>query len=132
MCNVIGRGVDYDSGPYYVMISAGDTTALLNVAINDDNLLELNEEFKLSIRESSLTGRVMLNGQDETTVNIEDDDGNRLIILCVSDNFIFKPGVLACSQCMPGFLELLLSVNVCMLVCLCVCLHVCVCLPPML
>ena len=27
----------------------------------------------------------------------------------------------------PGFLELLLPVNVCMCVCVCVCLHVCVC-----
>ena len=76
MCNVIGRGVDYDSGPYYVMISAGDTTASLNVAINDDNLLENDEEFKLSINKSSLNGRVMLGGLDETTVNIVDDDGN--------------------------------------------------------
>ena len=76
MCNVIGRGVDYDSGPYYVMISAGDTTASLNVAINDDDLLENDEEFKLSINKSSLTGHVMLGGLDETTVNIVDDDGN--------------------------------------------------------
>ena len=75
MCNVIGRGVDYDPGPYYVTISAGDITASLNVDINDDNLLENDEEFKLSINKSSLTGRVMLGSQDETTVNIEDDDG---------------------------------------------------------
>ena len=43
---------------------------------------------------------------------------------------VFKPGAPACSQCMPGFLELLLSANVCMRVCLRVC--VCVCLPPKL
>ena len=38
---------------------------------------------------------------------------------------IFKPGA-------PGFLELLLSANVCMLVCVCVCVFACVCPPPRL
>ena len=40
---------------------------------------------------------------------------------------IFKPGT---HQPAPGFLELLLSMNVCMRVCLCACVSVCVCLPP--
>ena len=41
--------------------------------------------------------------------------------------YIFKPGALAAGQCVPGFLELLLSANVCMHVCVCVC--VCVSTP---
>ena len=38
---------------------------------------------------------------------------------------IFKPGVPATGQSAPGFLELLLSVDVCMHVCVfaCVCVH---------
>ena len=75
MYNVIGGGVDYDSGTYPILISAGQTTASLNIAINDDNILEDNEEFKLSIRESSLTGRVMVGNPDEATVIIVDNDG---------------------------------------------------------
>ena len=75
MYNVIGGGVDYDSGTFSIMISAGQTTASLNIGINDDNILEDNEQFKLSIRESSLTGRVMVGNPDETTVIIVDNDG---------------------------------------------------------
>ena len=68
-------GVDYVSGPYSVVITAGQTIASLNIAINDDNVLEDNEEFKVSIRRLSPTGRVMLGNLDVTTVNIVDDDG---------------------------------------------------------
>ena len=68
-------GVDYVSGAYSVMITAGQTTASLNIPINDDNILEENEEFKVSIRRFSLTGRVLLGNPDVTTVIIVDDDG---------------------------------------------------------
>ena len=34
---------------------------------------------------------------------------------------------LACGRCTPDFLQLLLSVNVCMRVCMCVCVCLCVC-----
>ena len=43
--------------------------------MNDDNILEDNEEFKVSIRRFSPTGRVMLGNPDVTTVIIVDDDG---------------------------------------------------------
>ena len=75
MYNVIGGGVDYDSGTFSIMISAGQTTASFKIAINDDNILEDNEEFKLSFRESSLTGHVMVGNPDETTIIIMDNDG---------------------------------------------------------
>ena len=72
---MLGGGVDYVSGPYSVVITAGQTTAALNIAINDDNILEDNEEFKVSIRRFSLTGRALLGNPDVTTVNIVDNDG---------------------------------------------------------
>ena len=75
MYTVTGAGIDYDSGPYSIMIPTGQITASLSVGINDDNILEVNEEFKLSIRESSLTGRVILGNPDETTMIIADNDG---------------------------------------------------------
>ena len=73
---MIGRGVDYNSGPYSVMIITGETSASLNIAIIDDNILENQEQFTLSINKSSLTSNVMLGDHDETTVIIiMDDDG---------------------------------------------------------
>ena len=75
MYDITGAGIDYDSGPYPIMISAGQTTGVLNIGINDDNVLEDTERFSLSIRRSSLPTRVILSDPDETTVIIEDDDG---------------------------------------------------------
>ena len=70
-------GVDYVSGTYPVMITAGQTTASINIPVKDDNILEDDEEFKVSIRRFSLTGRVVLGDLDEATVVImDDDDGN--------------------------------------------------------
>ena len=72
---MIGRGVDYDSGPYSVMIPAGQTTASLSISIINDAVLENEEQFKLSVNKSSLTSHVMLGILDETAVNVIDDDG---------------------------------------------------------
>ena len=67
-----GGGVDYDSGPFDITFPAGETLAVFNVPINDDNIVEENENFTLSINSSSL-----LYGVDliQTTVTIFDDDG---------------------------------------------------------
>ena len=73
-------GVDYDSVENSVVITAGQTTASLNIPVKDDKILEDNEEFKVSIRRFSLIGRVVLGNPDEATVIIIDDDGNQCII----------------------------------------------------
>ena len=57
------------------MFPAGKTSASFNVAINDDNILEGNETFILTIAESSLKnqGFVFTTGAyDKTTVIIID------------------------------------------------------------
>ena len=73
--------MDYDSGPYSVMIPAGETTVSLSIAIINDNILENQEQFTLSINKSSLTSHVMLGNRGETTVIIiMDDDGIYYII----------------------------------------------------
>ena len=64
-----GGGVDYDSGPFKITIPAGETFAVFNVSINDDNITEENESFSLFIDPSSLPGSV-----DQATVNIVDND----------------------------------------------------------
>ena len=46
--------MDYNSGPYPVTIIAVQTTATFDVPINDDNILEGNENFMLTIHSSSL------------------------------------------------------------------------------
>ena len=46
--------VDYDSGPYSVMFTKGDTAAILCVNITDDQLLEEDEIFGLIIDAASL------------------------------------------------------------------------------
>ena len=66
--------MDYDSGPYSVMIPAGLTTASLNIAITDDNILERNENFDLFINTSLLPSQINAD-PDKATVTIVDDDG---------------------------------------------------------
>ena len=75
-CTVIGGGVDYSSGPYLVIIPAGQTAAFLYVTINDDNILEEDEKFNLTINSSSLPNNVVVGDRGQTTVTILDNDGN--------------------------------------------------------
>ena len=69
-----GGGVDYDSGPSDITFPAGETLAVFNVSINDDNIVEDNESFTLSIDLSSLPNGVTVINPNQTTVNIMDDD----------------------------------------------------------
>ena len=66
--------MDYTSGPYTVTIPAGSTTATFYVPINDDNILERNENFMLTIDEASLPTGVTRGTPGEATVTIVDDD----------------------------------------------------------
>ena len=72
--------MDYTSGPYTVTFSAGQTTATFDVPINDDNILEDNENFILTISPSSLPNNVTVSDPDEATVTIVDDDGKKTVI----------------------------------------------------
>ena len=50
------------------------TRASINVAIIDDNLVEGNESFTLSIASSSLPNNVTVGNLSQTTVTIVDND----------------------------------------------------------
>ena len=50
------------------------TRVSFDVNIMNDNLLELDETFKLRINSSSLPNRVIVNSPSETTVTIMDND----------------------------------------------------------
>ena len=93
----IGQGNDYTSGPYSVQFDAGEDRASFNVSINNDNILEGNEVFNLTVDASSLPGSVTVGDHGQATVTIVDDDGkceaiNALIRNCC--HAIFKPKAL--------------------------------------
>jgi len=71
--NVTGGGVDYDSGPYSVIFTAGVTRVSFDVPINDDNELENSEQFRLDIFRS-LPTNVNLGTPNTATVTISDDE----------------------------------------------------------
>ena len=71
-----GGGVDYYSGPYSGIIPAEEKVGFFSVSINDDNILEGNERFNLTINSSSLPDRVIVTNLNQATMIIEDDDGS--------------------------------------------------------
>ena len=73
--------MDYTSGPYTVTFPAGSTTATFNVPINDDNILEGDEDFMLTINSFSLPNGVTRDTPGEATVTIVDNDGKILLLL---------------------------------------------------
>ena len=75
LLSLIGGGVDYASGPYTVIIPAGERNASLNISINDDNIFEHDESFVLTINVSSLPSDVYIGDHNETIVTIMDNDG---------------------------------------------------------
>ena len=50
------------------------TRVSFDMIIMNDNLMEINETFKLRINSSSLPNRVIVNSPNETTVTIMDND----------------------------------------------------------
>jgi len=74
-CDITGRSIDYDSGPYTVTFLAGQTSVLFNISIIDDSILEGNEIFDLTIDASLLPSRVIVVSPHKATVTIVDNDG---------------------------------------------------------
>jgi len=72
--NVTGGGIDYDSGPYGVTFTAGQTSVPFDVAINDDDILENTEMFALIIDSSTLPDLVTVGDPSQATVTIIDTD----------------------------------------------------------
>ena len=68
--------VDYDTGPYVFTIPAGMTSFTFNIAtiINDDNILEENEIFYLTIDSSSLPNDITADTPLQVSVTIINDD----------------------------------------------------------
>ena len=71
----IGGGVDYNSGPYTVQFNVGVTRVSFNISVNNDNILESNETFGLSVDKPSLPNRVTASTPDQATVIVLANDG---------------------------------------------------------
>ena len=56
-------------------IPAGQISVPFDVTINDDNVFEENEEFLLTIDQSSSLNGVIIGSPNVTVVNISDNDG---------------------------------------------------------
>ena len=82
--------MDYDSGPYTVTFLAGSTTATFNVPINDDDILEGNETFMLTI-DPSLPDGVTRGTPSEATVTIVDDDRKFLLPMVLLFDMSYLP-----------------------------------------
>ena len=66
--------MDYNSGPYTVIIHVGMTNVTFDVPITNDNILEGSENFMLTIDESTLPPNVRRGDPGEATVTIVDND----------------------------------------------------------
>ena len=69
--------MDYASGPYSIVITAGDVRESFNILISDEREKENDENFTLTIDmiSSLLQCEVAVDDHSQTIVNIEDDDG---------------------------------------------------------
>ena len=76
--NVTGGGVDYFSGPYSVIFPIEVTVASFNITIKDDNLLENDETFNVSI--TSISNGHMVGTPAVATVIIIDTTSKRFIV----------------------------------------------------
>ena len=76
---ITGGNMDYGSEPYNVIVPAGNTTVSFEVKINNDNTLEGNETFNITINATSLPACVNRGNPYEATVTIVDDDGNSIL-----------------------------------------------------
>ncbi len=65
---------DFEAGPYTVDFPAGATRATLRIAIEDDNVPEESEAFKVTIAALNLPAGVSVGAPSESTVTIRDDD----------------------------------------------------------
>ena len=68
-------GEDYISGLYNVTFPAGEITSSFVVSIINDNVLESDEQFDITIDTTSLPDGITVGSTGSSTVTIMDDDG---------------------------------------------------------
>ena len=72
---------DYHPGPYNITFPAGETTVSFNISIIDDNIVEGNEVFTLSIDNNALPISVVRLAPYSVSVIIENDDSKLINVV---------------------------------------------------
>ena len=52
----VGNGSDFDSTPQNIMITAGTNSSMMNIPVTDDNIVEGDETFSMSLTVPSSLG----------------------------------------------------------------------------
>ena len=72
--------MDYESGPYNITFPAGTTSVPFNILITDDDILEDDENFILTVDLSSLPSNITASDPYQATVTIVDKDGKLTVM----------------------------------------------------
>ena len=72
--------MDYESGPYNITFPAGTTSVPFNISITDDDILEDDENFILTVDLSSLPSNITASDPYQATVTIVDKDGKLTVM----------------------------------------------------
>ena len=72
--NTSTEGLDFSLDSHNILFPAGVTRVAFNVTIIEDNILELNETFSISIDPLTLSKKVTIGSSSHTTVTIIDND----------------------------------------------------------
>ena len=67
--------IDYCYQNYFFTFEDGDRSKILTLQVIDDNVVEPDEKYNLTIRVESLPNRVIIGEHGTTTITIENDDG---------------------------------------------------------
>ena len=67
--------VDYIFQNYFFTFVDGDNSKILSLQVIDDNVVEPDEKYNLTIRAESLPNRVIIGENGTITITIENDDG---------------------------------------------------------
>ena len=91
MCYLTG-GEDYKVGPYSVTFPTNTTSVFMENLLNDDDIVEMDEYFNLTIDTSSLPIGVYASDPYHTRVIIHDDDSKWIYIFICLSACIFHEG----------------------------------------
>ena len=67
--------VDYFFQNYFFTFKDGDNSKVLSLQVVDDNVVEPDEKYNLTIRVESLPNRVIIGEHGTSTITIPNDDG---------------------------------------------------------
>ena len=85
MCNLTG-GIDYKFAKNYIIFNAGETSVVLRNPVLDDDIVESDEYFFLTINPPSLSTGVIVGDPGQTTITIVNEDSEWRSFVYGNDN----------------------------------------------